>query len=162
MFERLTETASRALFFARYEASELGGTAIEAEHILLGLLRSDKGPTPYVLAVADLSYTDARAKIWAHLGVRQQVPTTVELPFSDQTRRILEFATEEADRVGHKYIGAGHLLLAVVRERGSFAAGMLRRHGITIEDLREHRETACRPGARARGSCGGQRGAGQA
>jgi ATP-dependent Clp protease ATP-binding subunit ClpC len=138
MFERFTETARRTLFFARHETTELGGLAIEAEHILLGLLRADKGPTPHLFAVAGLSYTDARAKIRAHLGTRQRVPTSVELPFSDQTQRILSYATEEADRLGHKSIGTGHLLSGVLREDGSFAAGMLRMHGMMIEDLRGH------------------------
>jgi ATP-dependent Clp protease ATP-binding subunit ClpC len=138
MFERFTETARLTLFFARHETTELGGVAIEAEHILLALLRADKGPTPHLFAVADVSYTDARAEIRAHWGVREHMPTSVELPFSDQTARILQYATEEADRLGHKYIDAGHLLLGVLREDGSFAAGMLRKHGMTIEDLREH------------------------
>ena len=138
MFERFNETARRTLFFARHETTELGGVAIEPEHILLGLLRADKGPTPHLFAAADLSYADARAKIRAHWGVRQQVPTSVELPFTDQTQRILQYATEEADRLGHKYIGTGHLLVGVLREDGSFAAGMLRSHGMTIEGIREH------------------------
>ena len=42
MFERYTEKARRVIFFARYEASQFGAQAIEAEHILLGLLREDK------------------------------------------------------------------------------------------------------------------------
>ena len=78
MFERFTEEARRTLFFARYETTELGGMAIEAEHILLGLLRADKGPTPRLFAVADLSYSDARAEIRTHWGARQQIPTSVE------------------------------------------------------------------------------------
>ena len=39
MFERYTEDARRVLFYARYEASELGSTSINPEHILLGLIR---------------------------------------------------------------------------------------------------------------------------
>jgi ATP-dependent Clp protease ATP-binding subunit ClpC len=138
MFERFTETARRTLYFARHETTELGGTTIEAEHILLGLLRADKGPTPHCFAVADLSYTDARARIRAHWGVRQHLPSSVELPFSDETRRILQYAKTEADRLGHRYIGTGHLLLGVLGEEGSFAAGMLRGHGMTLEHLREY------------------------
>ena len=45
MFERYTESARRALFFSRYEASELGRRSIETEHLLLGLLRAGKGVT---------------------------------------------------------------------------------------------------------------------
>lgn len=61
MFERFTESARRTLFFARFEVSELGGVAIEAEHILLGILRADDGPTPRVFAGAGPSYSDARS-----------------------------------------------------------------------------------------------------
>jgi len=39
MFEKYSERARRALFFARYEASKLGSRVIESEHLLLGILR---------------------------------------------------------------------------------------------------------------------------
>jgi ATP-dependent Clp protease ATP-binding subunit ClpC len=39
MFERYTEGARRTVFFARYEAAQIGSVYIETEHILLGLLR---------------------------------------------------------------------------------------------------------------------------
>jgi ATP-dependent Clp protease ATP-binding subunit ClpC len=42
MFERYTESARRSLFFARYEASQLGSISIEPEHLLLGLLRDSR------------------------------------------------------------------------------------------------------------------------
>ena len=45
MFERYTEKARRVIFFARYEASQFGSPFIEAEHILLGVLREDKALT---------------------------------------------------------------------------------------------------------------------
>lgn len=43
MFERYTEQARRALFFARYEASLLGSISIQTEHLLLGLIREATG-----------------------------------------------------------------------------------------------------------------------
>jgi ATP-dependent Clp protease ATP-binding subunit ClpC len=42
MFERYTEKARRAIFFARFEASKYGSSSIETEHLLLGLLREDQ------------------------------------------------------------------------------------------------------------------------
>ncbi len=45
MFERYTEKARRVIFFARYEASQFGSPNIESEHMLMGLLREDKGLT---------------------------------------------------------------------------------------------------------------------
>jgi len=45
VFERYTERARRSLFFARYEATEIGGDTIETEHLLLGLVREGEGLT---------------------------------------------------------------------------------------------------------------------
>jgi len=50
MFERYTESARRVIFFARYEASSLGSTTIETEHLLLGLLREHKSAIERVAA----------------------------------------------------------------------------------------------------------------
>jgi ATP-dependent Clp protease ATP-binding subunit ClpC len=41
MFERYTPKARRAIFFARYEASQYGSPYIESEHLLLGVMRED-------------------------------------------------------------------------------------------------------------------------
>jgi ATP-dependent Clp protease ATP-binding subunit ClpC len=137
MFERFTEPARRTLFFARYETTELGGGEIAPEHLLLGLLREANGPMPYLFAGANLSYTGARTEIRAHWGVRERVPTSVEIPFAEPTTRILQYATEEADRLGHKPIGTGHLVLGILREESSFAAEILRRHAMTSDALRK-------------------------
>jgi ATP-dependent Clp protease ATP-binding subunit ClpC len=42
MFEHCTEVSRRAIFFARYEAGRYGAPYMEAEHLLLGLLREDR------------------------------------------------------------------------------------------------------------------------
>jgi len=49
MFVRFTERARRVLFFARYEASQLGSTSIETEHLLLGLIREGEGVAASIL-----------------------------------------------------------------------------------------------------------------
>jgi ATP-dependent Clp protease ATP-binding subunit ClpC len=41
MFERYTERARRAVFFARYKASQHASANIEPEHLLLGLIREN-------------------------------------------------------------------------------------------------------------------------
>ena len=50
MFERYTESARRALFFARHEASRLGSISIETEHLLLGLIRDGNEVTRAIFA----------------------------------------------------------------------------------------------------------------
>jgi ATP-dependent Clp protease ATP-binding subunit ClpC len=136
MFERYTEGARRTLFFARFETSAVGGVEIHPEHLLLGLLRGDKSVTHRLFASMDLSYAEARGEILQHVDVQQQLPTSVEIPFSDLTRQILRRAPEEADALGLKEIDSGHLLLALLKEGGSFAAEFLKAHGVTVESVR--------------------------
>ena len=137
MFERFTEAARRALFFGRFEVSELGGPTIEAEHLLLGILRADEGPAPRLFAAAGLSYSEARAAIQARQGTRERLSTSFEIPFTDEAKRVFERAREEADRLDHPHIGNEHMLLGILREESSFAAGLLDSHGLNLERLRE-------------------------
>lgn len=134
MFERYTESARRALFFARYEVSRLGASSIETEHLLLGLMREDKGLAAQILAPLPLE--TIRREIEGRSRFREKISTSVEVPFSAQTKRVLNFAAEEADRLLHPYIGPEHALLALLREESSVAASILTTHGLRLDDVR--------------------------
>ena len=111
MFERYTERARRVLFFARYEASQLGSISIETEHLLLGLIREGKGLTSRIFARSHLrSRTSARRSRAAPSSARRSRRRS-RSRFSAETKRVLQFAAEEADRLLHNYIGTEHLLL---------------------------------------------------
>jgi quinol monooxygenase YgiN len=138
MFERYTDRARRTLFFARYEASELGSFSIETEHLLLGLIREGKGLTSRIFAHWDLSLDGIKQEIERRTTVsHDKVPTSVEIPFSKETRRVLQFAAEEADRLLHNYIGTEHLLLGILREERSVAAAILIEKGLRFQAVRE-------------------------
>ena len=84
MFERYTERARRVLFFARYEASQLGSVSIGTEHLLLGLIREGKGLTSRIFARSHLSLETIRKDIETSTKIpREKVSTSVEIPFSD-------------------------------------------------------------------------------
>jgi ATP-dependent Clp protease ATP-binding subunit ClpC len=137
MFERYTETARRTLFFARYEASQLGDLEIKAEHLLLGLARDTKGVGPRVLAERGISADDIRREIEARSEFRERVSTSVEIPFNNETKRILQGAAEEADALKHWHIGTEHLLLAILRQEQSDTARILFDRGLRYDDARE-------------------------
>jgi hypothetical protein len=137
MFERYTERARRVLFFARYEASQLGSFSIESEHLLLGLIREGKGLTSRLFARSHLSLETIRREIEGRTVFREKVSTSVEIPFSAEVKRALGFAAEEADRLGHNYIGTEHLLLGLVREERSVAASILTDKGMRLQTVRE-------------------------
>ncbi len=137
MFERYTERARRVLFFARYEASQLGSISIETEHLLLGLIREGKGLTSRIFARSHLSLENIRKDIEGRTVFREKVSTSVEIPFSAETKRVLQFAAEEADRLLHNYIGTEHLLLGILREERSVAASILMEKGMRLNTVRE-------------------------
>lgn len=136
MFERYTEKARRVIFFARYEASQFGSPYIETEHLLLGLLREDKVLTNRFLR-SHASVESIRKQIEGHTTIREKVSTSVDLPLSNECKRVLAYAAEEAERLSHKHIGTEHLLLGLLREEKCFAAEILTERGLRLASIRE-------------------------
>lgn len=148
MFERYNERARRSIFFARYEASQFGSPSIETEHILIGLLREDKALTNRLLP-SHTAVEQIRKEIERATVPREQISTSVDLPLSNECRRVLAYANEESGRFGHKIIGTEHLLLGLLREERGLAAQLLNSVGVTLtlarEDLQKHGAPAPHP-----------------
>ena len=137
MFEKYTEKARRVIFFARYEASQFGQPHIETEHLLLGLLREDKALTNRFLRSNYSSVEAIRRQIEGHTTIRESISTSVDLPISNECKRVLAYAAEEAERLGHKYVGTEHVLLGLLREEKCFAAEILKERGVRLLMIRE-------------------------
>jgi ATP-dependent Clp protease ATP-binding subunit ClpC len=137
MFERYTENARRALFFARYEASQLGDLEIKVEHLLLGLVRPAAGVAARILAGSGISVQDIRREVERRSAFAEKVSTSVEIPFNGETKRALQFAADEADGLRHAHIGTEHLLLGILREGESAAAAILIARGLRLEEARD-------------------------
>jgi ATP-dependent Clp protease ATP-binding subunit ClpC len=137
MFERYTERARRVIFFARYEASQLGSNSIETEHLLLGLIREGKGLTSRIFSKSHLSMESIRKEIEGRALYRDKVSTSVDIPLSSESKRVLGYASEEAERMLHNYIGTEHILLGLMREDKSVAAGILGEKGMRLTSVRE-------------------------
>lgn len=136
MFERYTEKARRTIFFGRYEASQLGSPYIETEHLLLGLLREDKLLAHRLLG-SHAGVESIRKQIETNTTIREKVPTSVDLPLSHESKRVLAYGAEEAERLSHKHIGTAHLLLGMLREEKSVAAQLLSERGVNLDAARE-------------------------
>ena len=136
MFERYTEKARRVIFFARYEASQYGSPYIETEHLLLGLLREDRALAKKFLGEVN-SEEGIRAEIEKHITPRERLSTSVEVPLTLESKKILNLAAEEADRLGHRHIGTEHVLLGLLRVEGSLAGKILQARGVRVATLRE-------------------------
>jgi ATP-dependent Clp protease ATP-binding subunit ClpA len=148
VFERYTEKARRVVFFARYEASQFGSPYIETEHLLLGLLREDKALSNRFLR-SDGAVEGIRKQIEAHSMPGERVPTSADLPLSNESKRVLAYGAEEAERLGHKYIGTEHLFLGLLREETCFAAAILHERGLRLAVVREALATSPHSGVDA-------------
>ncbi len=123
MFERYTEKARRTIFLARYEAGHYGSPEIDTEHLLLGLLREEQSVSRWLpKAQSEI----IRQRIEKATEKRKPTSTSVDLPLSNASQRVLRYAADEAERLASKHIGTEHLLLALLDEGGCLAATLLR------------------------------------
>jgi len=133
MFERYTEKARRVIFFARYESSHYGAPAVDTEHLLLGLVREEKLVGSRWLPKVNPELIRTRVDVWAPRG--QPIPTSVDLPLTEASKRVLFHAKDEADRLNSKHIGTEHLLLGLLQEECP-ASQLLRELGGDVSRLR--------------------------
>jgi ATP-dependent Clp protease ATP-binding subunit ClpC len=136
MFEKYTEAARKAVFFARYEASQFGSENIETEHLLLGILRAD-GPLALRLLKAPEKIESIRDQIEKQISRREKVSTSVDLPLSIECKRVLAYGAEEVERLNQKDVAVVHLLLGLLREEKCVASKILVKAGLTASQLRQ-------------------------
>jgi len=78
--------------------------------------------------------------IWTELanrkGVHEPLPSAVEIPFSMETQDVLQFAVGEANQLQDEHIGSEHLLLGLLRAKGSVAESILAKNGLSLDAVR--------------------------
>jgi ATP-dependent Clp protease ATP-binding subunit ClpA len=77
-----------------------------------------------------------RGPILAGLPAREGIPTEVDLPLTNASKRVLAYSAEEAERLGDRHIRCGHLLLGLMREKGSLAEKLLTENGAELKKMR--------------------------
>jgi Clp amino terminal domain, pathogenicity island component len=147
MFERYTERARRVIFFARYEASQYGSPCIETEYLLLGLLREDPPLLSRFVGPTSIA-AEIRTEIERQITRRERISTSVEMPLTNECKKVLTLAAEEADRLGYRHVGTEHVLLGMLRVEDSLAARLLRERGLKPAAIREQLANA--PGSASR------------
>jgi hypothetical protein len=136
MFERYSEMARRVIFFARYEASNYGSQYIETEHLLLGLVREDPALIGRFLGPRPVA-ADIRTEIEKQITPRERISTSVEVPLSQESKRVLILAAEEATRLGDRHVGTEHVLVGLLKVEGSLAARLLGERGLKLGLIQE-------------------------
>ena len=131
--ERFTQRARHVLALAHQEAEHAHRGLIGTDHLLLGLLIEDGGVAGRVLRELGLETERVREMIQRVNGEGSFESGKIEL--APDTQQVLEFAIEEARKLGHHYIGTEHLLLGMVRSEGA-AMEVLKKLGVTPDQIR--------------------------
>jgi ATP-dependent Clp protease ATP-binding subunit ClpC len=114
LLERFTERARRALFFARQEVSEHGGTAVGTEHLLSGVMREAAGLMRQLLTPEQFENMQRGIR---ELSTGQPCPAMNEgIPFTDAAVGALRAAADAATALGHHDVRAEHLLLGLLHD----------------------------------------------
>lgn len=135
MFERFNDAARRVLVRAQEHSRTLKHDRIGPEHILLGLI-DENNVAASAFGDGELSLERAAALVIELIG-RGDAEVAGSLPFSPEAKRLLELALREALQLGHRFIGAEHLLLALVRQEDPTVVEVLERLGADTKTARQ-------------------------
>jgi ATP-dependent Clp protease ATP-binding subunit ClpA len=136
VFERFTEKAIKVIMLAQEEARRLGHNFVGTEQILLGLIGEGTSIAANTLKSAGLRLKDARVEVERIIG-RGSGFVAVEIPFTPRAKRLLELSWDEARKLEHTYIGAEHLLLALIRQADGVGYEVLTILGADPSSLKE-------------------------
>lgn len=135
MFERYNDKARSVVFYARYFASELGGSMIEPEHILLAIIQEDGSLfLPWLKSQDGIEVL--KQEIQQQIRGPHEKPVSTDMYLSDSGKRVLAYGCEEAERLKDDHIRPSHLLAGLLRERECPAAQTLRKYGVDIQNAR--------------------------
>lgn len=152
---------------AREQASGSVSSQIEPEDLLIGLLRENKLLNRFIGSPETVDSIERRITSGKptrepqitsldsghRVHGRPQAPVRhipalpddperwADLPLSHTSKRVLAYAAEESDHLNHRHIGTEHILLGLLREKGTLAAMILNELGLEVEALRKRLQT---------------------
>ncbi len=132
-FDRFSRGARQSLSMAQEEARRLNHRYIGTEHLLLGLMREEKGEAARILTEMGLSIGQLRDAVERMVGTGDRAPASLQL--GEQTKKVIQLAIDESKRRGHEQIGTEHLLMALVHLPDSMAAAVLEGLAINLDVL---------------------------
>lgn len=137
MWQNFTERGKRVFQLAQREALRLGHDVVGTEHILLGLLDDNDGVVPQVFDACGIDKDELRTEVEKQIGRGKPRDEFVDLPSSQRAKLVIELSMSEARRMGVNYVGTEHILLGLLSEGNGVAAGILARHGMTLQGTRQ-------------------------
>jgi ATP-dependent Clp protease ATP-binding subunit ClpC len=134
--EKFTEQAQEVLAASQELVREYHNNQWDVEHILLALLRQDKGVTGDILKTLEVNIEVVRKRVEAVLDGFPKVATDVtQIYATPRIAALFDRALKEADRLKDEFVSTEHLLIAIASENRGEAATILTESGISQEKI---------------------------
>ena len=118
MFTRFDDDSRSVVMEAVEHARGAGHERVQAGHIVLALIDDPQSLPAKTIESHGVSLEQVRESMGALLGPGVG-PVSGHLPFTAETKKVLELSLREAIRTRSKVIRPGHLLLGVLRDQKS-------------------------------------------
>jgi ATP-dependent Clp protease ATP-binding subunit ClpC len=134
--EKFTEQAQEALALSQEIVRQYHHSQWDVEHILLALLRQERGLAGEILAELGIDVEAMRRQVEAALEKSPKVAYEAgQIYATPRVAQLLSKAGDEAKRLKDEFIGVEHLLVAMVGEEKGGAAAILHRMGVDQEKV---------------------------
>jgi excisionase family DNA binding protein len=134
---KFTKRAKKVMSLAIEEASHYNHKGVGTEHILLAIISEGEGIGAKALNHLQVQPGELRTQIETLHPAAEQPISKDQLGMTQQGKQSIELAVQEAQSLGHHYLGTEHLLLGLLREEEGLANQVLSTSGVTLEKTRE-------------------------
>lgn len=139
IYSQFSQRISEVIAYSKEEANRLKNEEISPEHLLLGLFREGSGKAMEVLSQLNVDFASVRFELEDHLHRQadELLLPDAEIPLSNESAKILKMCILEARGMKSQIVDTEHLLLAILKEKNSKAAGILVSNYIDYERVWE-------------------------
>ena len=137
MNNQFSQKFSEVVSFSKEEAYRLQNATICPEHLLLAILREEGGKAFEILVKLDVDTHQLKRDLeYRLLGMRSAAqPQESDIPFAENTTKILKICMLEARLLKSTVVGTEHLLLAILKEDDNEAAFALKDCEVHYQDV---------------------------
>ena len=130
-----TSKAKKAIDLAARISKKMNYSYVGTEHILAGLIKEGTGVAAEILTACNVEYDKLISMIEDLISPGDNIEVMDRDGYSPRTQRVLERASEEADRFECNEIGTEHLLMAIVLQGDCAAARLLNTMGVNSQKM---------------------------
>jgi len=129
-----SERFKRVLHYAREEAARLGHNYVGTEHLLLGIIKENKGKAVEIMLSAGIDLEEVKRTLEEMLDVGEPHTFFGNIIMTARANKSVEQAHIEAQNLNSPRVGTEHLLLSMLKEEKSLAVQVLMMYNLDYNE----------------------------